>query len=373
MKIAIDARAFNWAGIGCYTRNLLSHLAALDQQNEYIVLLNRRDAVSFEGSKFSSRFHVSVVEGSYYSWREQTIFLRQLAGIKADLFHFTHFNVPILFRRPYVVTIHDTTRFVFPGQKRQDLKQQLAYEYVFKNAVERARALVTVSNATRQELLALPFKIKAPVRTIYEGIAPEFFEAAPRELRQKARMFIGTNSPYLLFVGVWMSHKNLERLARAFKLLKVKRPELQLVITGKPKPGYASLIHTVRQLKLERDVIFPGFVPAKLLPALYQEAACFVFPSLYEGFGLPALEAAAGGTPVVASNVTSMPELLGDAAYYVNPEDEVDIAAGIERVLSDQNLRQRFIAKGPALAAKFSWQNAAWGHLEVYQSTGIPA
>lgn len=366
MRIAIDARAFSWAGIGCYTRNLLQSLAKQDDANDYVVLLNVRDAKNFAALKLGPRWRMEPVEPSYYSWREQTVFLRQLNRVPADLFHFTHFNVPVWFRRPYVVTIHDTTRFIFPGQKRQDLLQQVAYEFVFKNAVERAAALITVSEATKNELVHLPFKIKARPRTIYEGVAAEFFQAAAAAQKQKARMFIGTNDPFVLFIGVWMSHKNLERLAGAFSLIASEFQGLKLVITGKPKTGYAALMQTVHRLDLERRVIFPGYVPDKLLPALYQSAACFVFPSLYEGFGLPALEAAASGTPVVASNVTSLPEIMGEAALYVNPENAASMAAGIKLVLANKETRDRLVSLGRARARRFSWESAARAHLQVY-------
>lgn len=371
MRVAIDARAFSWTGIGRYTRNLLVGLAQQASGHEYQVLVGQADLATFRQLKtehLSDRFTPVVVNGSYYSWREQTLLLAQLQRVEADLFHFTHFNMPLLFNRPYVVTIHDITRFIFPGQKRQDLLQQVAYEYVFKRAVERARRVICVSQSTAQDLLSLPLHLARQPNVIHQGLDPDFLEPADIVRRQKARMLLGTADPYLLYVGVWMSHKNLHRLLAAFAGILKSYPNVKLVLTGKPKPGYDDVLRQTRQLNIERQVIFAGFVPHELLPAIYAEATCFVLPSLYEGFGLPALEAAAAGVPVVASNVASLPEVMADAALYVNPEDVGSIARGIEQVLKDGDTRTALVAAGKKRVKKFNWLTAAKSHLAVYEA-----
>ncbi|MDP3996945.1 MAG: glycosyltransferase family 1 protein [Candidatus Andersenbacteria bacterium] len=370
MRIAIDARAFSWAGIGRYTRNIIAGLARCEDNHKYVALVSAPDAEAFK--RFAAEFpkgkvEMKLVDGSYYSWREQTVFWRQLAGVRADLWHFTHFNVPVFFRGPYVVTVHDVTRFIFPGQRRQGLKQQIAYEYVFKRAIEGARAIIAVSQATKEALNFLPLQMSDKTTVIYEGVDESFWRPVTGEERQKARLLIGTNKPYLLFVGVWMSHKNLDRLIRAFGLLIKKGFDYKLVITGRPKAGWGKVLKLTRTLSLEQKVIFPGYVPQKLLPAMYAEAACFVWPSLYEGFGLPVLEAAACGAPVVTSNVSSLPEVMGEAAIYVNPESVVDIAAGVERVMNDDRLRARLTDEGRARAQFFKWDKAVEQHLKVYE------
>jgi glycosyltransferase involved in cell wall biosynthesis len=363
MKIAIDARAYSWAGIGRYIRNLLAELAAIPHPHEIVVLLSRDDAAAYTGP-----FEKIVVDGSYYSWREQLLGWRELARVEADLWHFTHFNVPWLFNKPYVVTIHDVTRFIFPGQKRQRLLQQVAYEALFSHTVKTAKHIISVSAATAAALQELPIKHAAPQTIIHEGVDAQFFSPIPELQKTKIGMLLGTLAPYILYVGVWMSHKNLERVMQAYAKVRERHPDLRLVMTGRPVPGYANLIEVARELNIENRVLFPGFVPDELMPALYAQAQCFVFPSLYEGFGLPALEAAAVGTPVVTSNVTSLAELMSGAAELVNPESVDSIVGGIERVLTDAGRRQAMIAAGLARAADFGWRDAALRHITVYES-----
>lgn len=370
MVIAIDARALSWEGIGRYIRNMLKELCRQDDDLKYVALVKRGDLGLLKQVAEpapAGKIRAEIVDGSYYSWREQTIFLRQAAKVKADLWHFAHFNVPVFFPKPYVVTIHDATRFFFPGQTRQYLLQQVAYEYVFKRAVERSRAVIAVSDATRQELAGLPLRLPASVRVIKEGVDEQFLKPVSQQNRQKVRLMLGTNAPYLLFVGVWMSHKNLVRLLEAFSIVQKERPELKLVITGRPKPGFRRLLSAAQAWGIKDSIILPGFVSSLLLPALYAEAECFVFPSLYEGFGLPVLEAAACGTPVVTSNATSLPEIMKEAAEYVNPEYVPGIARAVEGVLSDDERRAALSAAGKRRAEEFSWRWAAEEHAAVYR------
>ncbi len=373
MRIAIDARAWDWTGVGRYIRNLIGSLMAIDDRNHYTILLGERHRPSFERLSATWPRHprVVIVDDHYYSWREQTVFWLQLEAISADLFHFTHFNVPLGFTRPYVVTIHDTTRFMFPGQMQTGLLQQIAYEAVFARAVSRARTVICMSDTTEQELKALPFSVSSCIETIYQGVDEIFFESISNLNRQKIRMLLDTPQPYLLSVGVWMNHKNIERLLEAFVKIQHIKPELKLVITGRPKPGYINIMHLAQKMGISANVIFPGFVPHRLLPALYGEALVFVFPSLYEGFGLPPLEAAACGTPVVVGNVSSMPEVMNEAARYVNPEDVADIVRGVRTVVENSQLRQLLTDAGKERAKQYRWKTAAEKHMRVYEGSGI--
>lgn len=367
MHIAIDARALRWAGIGRYIKNVLVQYNRLPSPHQFTVLLPAGAVAEYEHLGLGSRFSTSIVDDTYYSWREQLLLWQQLSAVEADLWHFTHFNVPLLFTRPFVVTVHDVTRFIFPGQRHQRLARQVAYEQLFARTIKRARGVITVSEVTRQELAALPVAANQTLTTIHEGVDDRYFTPPSTIERTKVRMLLGTHNPYLLHVGVWMSHKNLERLLEAHAQLIKTRPGLKLVITGRPKPGYHNLLPVAKRLGTEQHVIFSGFVPEPLLPALYAEARCFVFPSLYEGFGLPALEAAACGTPVVAANTSSLPEVMGSAAQYINPEHVPSLIAGIDRVLRDQQWRAYLVAAGQARAARFRWDLTARHHLSFYE------
>lgn len=369
MKIAIDARAFWWTGIGRYIRNLATELLRNGDGHEYMLLVpyRREDDARKEIGDTKNIFRYKGVNPSYYSLAEQTTFLWELERLDADLVHFTHFNVPLFYRRPYVVTIHDITRFIFPGQKRQSFIHQVAYEQVFSNALRHARRVICVSNTTARDIASLPFASKSPMTTIYEGIDEQFFQPISSLDQQKARLLLGDDRPFLLFVGVWMSHKNLTRLLDAYRIVRNTHPEIALVITGKPVPGYSNLLKYVKEYNLEKDVFFPGFVSHALLPALYALSRAFVFPSLYEGFGLPPLEAMACGAPVVASNVSSMPELLGSAAEYVNPEHTEDIARGILRISEDEAYAQDLIRLGKIQVRAYRWEKAAMEHIKVYK------
>lgn len=372
MRVAIDARAFSWSGIGRYTRTLLKGLAH-HREIDYLVLVTARDLAAyqhFQRASLTAQFSCQVIDGTYYSWREQTLLWWQLRRLPVDLWHFTHFNLPIFFDRPYVVTIHDITRFIFPGQRRADLAQQVAYEFVFKRAVERARGVVCVSQTTAHDLAALPVGRRGELVVIPEAVDEMFRQPASVAVRQKVRLLLGTDAPYLLFVGVWMSHKNIYRLLAAYARVRRHHPHLKLVLTGKPKWGLRRLAKHMRALGLEGSVILAGFVPHHLLPGLYAEATCFVFPSLYEGFGLPPLEAAACGVPVVASGVASIPEVMGEGAYYVNPENVESIAAGIQHVLTDSALQQRLIAAGKKRASLFREEHMTTPYHQLYQRLG---
>lgn len=370
MRVAIDARAFAWPGLGRYTRSLMTALAAVDRQNEYVVMLQSADRAEFEAFRhkhLNKKFSVVTVDGEYYSLREQTVFWRQAERVRADLFHFTHFNVPVGFSKPYVVTVHDVTRLIFPGQKEQGLARQLAYEWVLRRAVARARAVIAVSETTKEELEKLPWRAGLPcIYVIPEGVADSFFEPIDFVRRAKARAMLGIQAPYLLYIGVWMNHKNLPRLLEAFGQLRQKFSDLRLVMTGRPKPGYINMMKLARAAGVEEQIIFPGFVPEELLPAVYAESAAVVLPSLYEGFGLPALEAAAVGAPVVTSNVSATAEIMKDGALLVNPEYTPGIVSGIVRVLADDSFRKSLTRSGQARAAEFTWSRCANQTLAVY-------
>ncbi len=370
MRIAIDARAYSWAGVGRYIRNLLKELTNINDGNEYVVLISEKDKKALNKDRAlhgAEELEAKLVAGSYYSWQEQTVFWRQIEKVEADLFHFPHFNVPIFFDKPYVITIHDVTRFYFPGQSQKNLVRQATYEFVFKRAVERAVRVVCVSETTRSDLESLPIRLSGSPIVIKAGVDSLFFRAVSSREREKIRNLV-KEGPYLLYVGVWMNHKNLPSLLAAFKMVLRNYPDLKLVLTGSLKSGYIDVKKISHQLGLgSKNVITLGFVSSQTMNALYKEAHCLMLPSLYEGFGLTGLEAVACGTPVIASNCSSLPEIMGEAAEYVNPEYVPGIAEAITRLLSDEAGKKDLIRKGREVAGNYSWSKCARQTLEVYR------
>ena len=383
MRIALDARAWNWTGIGRYIRNLTAEYLKHSGGHSFTLLVPKGEEEKIreeleggvdprirgdDDGRREVTFEYVGVEPSYYSLKEQTVFLRQLNALKnIDLVHFAHFNVPIFYNKPFVVTIHDITRFIFPGQKRQSLLQQIGYEYVFAHAVRSAKKVIAVSNTTARDMRLLPFRARS-TEVIYEGLEDRFFQPISASQKNSVRAYIKIKTPYIVFVGVWMSHKNIFRLIDAFALVHKNHPDLSLVITGKYQDGYSDLLRYVGEKGLAPQVIFPGFVPDELLPALYAESAGMAFPSLYEGYGLPPLEAQACGAPVIASNVSSMPELLRDSVEYVNPESIGDIARGIKKVVNDDAYAQKVRTAGLRNVERYSTVRMAKEHIRVYEN-----
>lgn len=370
MRIGIDARAWGWTGIGRYTRNLVRELAAQTPRGAVQLTVFVPPAHVATCAQLGVQ-HVVAVRASYYSWYEQTGLLRALRRERLDLLHFPHFNVPLGYRRPFVVTIHDLTRFRFPGARHRDPFHQWAYQLVFRAAVTRARAIIAVSDTTARELAARFPSVRGALRVIAEGVEEQFRPAqgADEEARDRALLARrGVRPPYLLYVGLWLQHKNLPGLLRTFRLLRRSGYHGALVITGEGRPWDEDVRGLATAEGVSDRVILPGQVPEELLPALYRQADLFLFPSFLEGFGLPPLEAMACGTPVVAARAGSLPEVLGDAALFGDPHNPAQLADAARLLLSDRELRGRLVALGRARVSRFRWGVCARETLAMYHT-----
>jgi len=402
MRIGIDCRMFrtNFTGIGRYTFELVKNLQALSPrdpkiaQNEYVLFFNDPEFSLFTPT--APNFKKVLVNAPHYSFKEQTHFLHLLNKEKLDLMHFTHFNAPILYRKPFIVTIHDLTHTLFPGRKMRSLPYRLAYKVVVKNAIRHAAFIIAVSNNTKQDIIkilkppATPAEKPEKIHVIYEGANEEFRKLNTDELdlaAQTIREEYGITAPFLLYTGVHRYHKNLQRLVEAFAQISPKHPNLKLVITGKADPLYPEAEHEVERQNLQDKVIFTGLVPEEDLIALYNIATAYVFPSLYEGFGLPILEAFACGTPVVASNVSSIPEVVGTIpasgrrasvaseasfslslpnALLFDPTNTADIAEKIDLLLNDESLQKSLAQRGAERVKDFSWEKMTRSIVDLY-------
>lgn len=365
MRIALDARKIHDFGIGTYIRNLVHELAVLEPDSEFVLFTRPADLGVAAQAGPNCR---SVAEKARpYSLAEQ--FRLPLAAWRAgaDLLHAPHYVLPPLTRGKTVVTIHDCIHLRFP----QYLPGRAASVYahgMIRAAARRADRILTVSDASKSDILHYTGVAEAKVVVIPNGLDARFAAAPSDEAIERVRLRFQLSHPFVLYVGNIKPHKNLARLIEAFALARQDGPDdLQLVVIGDEISNYPALRQAVHRHRLDKHVRFFGFQPAATLVVFYRLARAFVFPSLYEGFGLPPLEAMANLTAVVTSNVSSLPEVAGDAALLVDPYDSEAIADGIRRVVHDDALRASLVERGRIRAAEFSWAKSAAATLAVYR------
>jgi glycosyltransferase involved in cell wall biosynthesis len=351
--VAIDARKLRDFGIGTYIRNILVELHRHDLNTAYVVLGRSRDCEYL--GQLVPRFKVVAEDAEPYSLSEQVRIPWRLYREGARLVHEPHYVLPPLTPCRSVVTIHDCIHLMFP----QYLPSRAGHVYartLMWTATRQAARILTVSEASKRDILRF-FAIPADrVQVIYNAIDERFLTAPDEATTERVRQRYQLDHPFVLYVGNIKPHKNIERLIEAFGRSREDGPDkLKLVIIGDEVSKYPSLRQMVHRHKLDKHVRFLGFQPQETLASFYRLAGAFVFPSLYEGFGLPPLEAMACGTPVITSNVSSLPEVAGDAALLVDPYDVDALARAIVRVLSDQPLRDMLVARGLARAHQFSW------------------
>ena len=364
MRIAIDARKLHDYGIGTYVRNLLRELARQDGDDEYLLLCRRDDAEFMRG--LGERFSPITESAGHYSVREQLTVPISVGRSRVDLFHAPHYVVSPLMRCPYVVTIHDCIHLRFP----QYLPNRAALVYaktVMRLAARRSRRVLTVSNASKDDIIRY-LGVPAPkVEVIYNALDERLEKPPTPEDVDRVRERFQLTSPFILYTGNIKPHKNVDRLIEAFSLLRPQGFEhVKLLIIGDEISKYPNLRRMIHRFQLHKHVRFLGFVPDETLAVLYQLASVFVFPSLYEGFGLPPLEAMAAGTPVITSNVSSLPEVVGDAALLIDPMDAQAIAGAMARVLGDDALRTSLVCRGRERVKAFSWKRSVARTREVY-------
>ena len=377
-RIVIDTRHIRDFGIGTYIRNLVRALAKLDSENRYILVTYSADAQEWNG--LPSNFELALYERKDSDLFDQAAFPLFLRGLRADLYHIPLNVVSVLMPTPYVVTVHDMSSLLYD---QMPTRRRRFRRYQFRRGLERAGRIIAVSNATQRDIEGL-FGINAgKIRRIYNAPDPQFLEANPdpsdpEQLLTLERYQI--RRPFLLYVGTIRPQKNIPRLVEAFAVLRAELEghptygDLRLIIIGDEISRHPEVRRTVIQTRVEQAVRFLGFVPFDTLRTFYASAAAFVFPSLYEGFGLPPLEAMASGTPVVTSNVSSLPEVVGDSAVLVNPENVFEIARGIREALTSESLREALVRRGHQQARKFSWEATARQVLDVYQEfAGVKA
>jgi len=361
MRIGINALFLEHpeTGSGQYTHHLLEALAKVDSTNEYLL---------FSPSPAPPTSNIQYPISNWAKlWFEQVSFPR--ACRRLHLAHVPYFASPLFPTVPTVVTVHDLIPLILPAYRGSLLVR--LYTRLVATAARKAEAIITVSQASARDLvrhLHIPLeRIHVTYEAAGEDFQPVEDEAQLAAIRQKYAL----PERYLLYLGGFDQRKNVYTVLRAFALLVSKQPQARLVVVGK-LPGRNSPLfpdphRLVRELGVEESVIFTGWVAEEDKPSLLSGAAAFLFPSLYEGFGLPALEAMACGTPVVASNRSSLPEVVGEGGILVEPTDAESLAEAMEALLVDDALRAELRQRALAQAAKFSWKQTALETLAVYR------
>jgi glycosyltransferase involved in cell wall biosynthesis len=376
LHIAIDARRIRDFGIGTYIRSLVHALACIDTNNRYTLVSGPGEVRTLAG--LPENFHTAIYAHDDHTPADHLMFPLFLRGLSPDLVHIPLNRVPLLMIKPYVVTIHDMANLFF--EEESGFRMRLR-RFRFRRGLVRANRVIAVSEATKRDVENLMGVPQQRIRRVYNAPDPEFAHKSGMAGDEKQRILerYQINYPFLLYAGNIRRHKNVPRLVEAFAVVReqlANHPsyrDLRLVIIGDTISQYPEVRQAVIKSKMEHQVRFLGFVPFETLRCFYESAAAFVFPSRYEGFGLPPLEAMACGTPVVTSNVSSLPEVVGDAAILVKPENVFDIARGIREVLTDEALRADLIRRGYEQAARFSWERTARQVLDIYMESADSA
>jgi glycosyltransferase involved in cell wall biosynthesis len=368
VRIAIDATPVppKPAGAGIYALELARALARRPPSGDGYAIFIRGDWLDDElrGRRDWRVERVRTSRTGRVAW-EQARLPGRLRALGADVLHSTHHTVPL--RRMHtkrVVTVHDVTFFRIPG--RYTAARRLYMQTMTRASVRVADAVIVPSMAVRDDVLRTLSVDATKVTVVYEAAAERFVRASADAVAGLRKRYL-LEAPYVLSVGSLEPGKNRGRLFRAFRALLDEGMPYDLVVAGQPAWKYAEESALVRELGLLPHVKYLGYVPGDDLPALYSGATAFAFPSLYEGFGIPVLEAMACGVPVLTSNISATAEVAGDAAVLCDPESVASIRDGLRRLLSDEALRADYAARGLKRAAEFSWARAAEETWAVYQ------
>ena len=367
-RIAIDARKWRDYGIGTYVRNIVRALADLDHENTYFLFCHHEDVPTLKD--LSENFVPVVDESPGYSIREHWSLSRQTRKLGIDLFHEPHYVLPLILGTKAVVTVHDCIHLRFPEYLPNPAAIHYA-RYMMGSAIRRARVVFTVSEASKRDILHFfPKTEPDKIHVVSNAIDADLLEAPDQEELDRVKERYQIAQRFILYAGNIKPHKNLPRLIEAFARLRAQpgHEDVHLMIIGDEIGKTPELRRRVESFRVRPFVRFFGFVPESTLAALYRLATVFAFPSQYEGFGLPPLEAMACGTPVVTSNVSSLPEVVGDAAVLVDPDDGEAIAAGLSRVLDDPAFANELRARGRDQAKKFNWEDSARKTLAGYRT-----
>lgn len=356
-SLVVDVRMINSSGIGTYLKNILPKIV---NQFRLILLGNKNELKSFN---WVQKCKIIQFNSKIYSFDEQVKY--PFVVPKSDLLWCPHFNVPLLpvKAKKIVCTIHDLNHLAI-GNNRVSLKYFYA-KRLYNNAVKKSNKIITVSNFSKSELLKYTKAIDRRVKVIYCGVSNVFSG------NNHSKMTLKLPNKYILFVGNVKPHKNLITLLKAYNgLPKEMTNTYKLVILGR-KEGFITpdknIFSYIDNYNLWDNIYFTGYIDDDEVPLIYSEAKLFVFPSIYEGFGLPILEAMASGIPVISSNSSSLIEVGGEASIYFNPNNSKELQQKIEALLKDEKTRNKYIEKGLNQIKLFSWEASSEEHIKIFK------
>ncbi|MHC1749551.1 MAG: glycosyltransferase family 4 protein [Cellulosilyticaceae bacterium] len=378
MKVGIELQPClkNRSGIGVYTYELTKRLQTYDDidiQGNIFNFLNRNDnSKDLAGLNFSMETCRLFPYGVYSRiWNQIPIHYQVLFNQKVDVYHFFNFIVPPGVKGKVIATIHDLTFERYP--ETMDQKNLTRLKKNVNYSIERADKIVTISESSKQDIIKYLKVDGSKIEIIYPGVDKVVFgqEYAQRQINYVKDKY-HLPDKYILYMGTIEPRKNIGAIIEAFAQLKKDNDDriknIKLVLAGKKGWLYESIFDKVRTLNLENDVVFTDYVEDQDKAIIYQLAKIFIFPSLYEGFGIPALEAMAAGVPVITSNSSSLPEVVGTAGILVEPKDFKGIAEAMCNILNDESLAKEMIAKGYEQVKKFSWDESARKLYELYKN-----
>jgi len=384
MRIGIDCRTIlnpergEGAGVGHYTYQLVRHLIMADKANDYFLFFDRtvqaKRLNKFKKDNVFIKFfpfiqYKKFMPGGYSHFLISAFISR----FKLDVFHSPTLNLPPSYRGRTVVTAHDLAIYKFPEFYTD--KQTALLKSIIPRAVQQAKKIIAVSKSTKKDLGEFFVAEKDKITVVYHGVDERFFKNSGAAETERVKQKFGIKNEYLLFLGTLEKRKNIVRIIEAYERLRDRWSALplnlkdgyQLVLAGSPGHGFKEIKTKIDESKYKNDILISGYIPADDVDPLYEGAKVFVFPTLYEGFGLPVIEAMADGLAVITSNVSSLPETAGDNAILVDPYNVAEIFQAMFDVLTKPNLRKTLGRDGVKRAHLFDWSKTAKETLGVYR------
>ena len=368
MRIGIDARSLSiGGGVRYYILNLITNLTLIDRQNQYFIYYdNEKFLGTFKKYPNINERVIKLKSRLIIPYRDQILLKRAIKKDNIDIIHGTKSVAPFFSKAKSVITFLDLTPILYPNEFK--FFDRIYWNFILPYAVKYVDHIISISENTKKDLVE-NFKVESDkISVVLLGVSKKYHPIKNTEVLQKTKQNYNLPPNFILYVGTYRPRKNIESIIKAFYKFKRNDNNYKLVLCGKKLYKENIIIQLVKELKLTNDVFHLGYIKDDDLPVLYNLADLFVYPSFYEGFGLPVIEAMACGTPVIASNTASLPEVVGAAGIIINPRDIDSLTNAIYKVLHSKSIQDKMIINGITQAKKFSWKKCARETLEVYKS-----